>query len=201
MPPPATPTRSETSHRGAGNHSGASRAEENLLETVVQTVPTSRPVICKQTDVAEGVIDAAAQGTHDHDRGRISLQGAAQRQLEVGLILVARVPQDLSFRVRGRPPSDGIRGIQVTDQNVGNQAQRTRVSGTAVGADDEVARLKQAPGSGQIRQDTVGEYQDCTGFMKAREGTCLCLRKWVPEGKRNPPSAEDDSAMMFPPPA
>ena len=83
------------------------------------------------------MIEAPTRAADHHDPARPLRDGRVERQLQVGRILVGRVPLDPDARALERLQAVGTDRVEVADRQVDPLPERERVVGAAVGRDHE----------------------------------------------------------------
>ena len=118
--------------RAAGQHSFAADDLDDCLAQLRVEHDCSEAFIGKQQERTEEMIQPAARAAQDDDSLRFESESGDKGQLEVGRILIDRMPLNTSStskRFRGD-------GVEVTDEHVDLQPKPSRMLGTAVRGDD-----------------------------------------------------------------
>jgi hypothetical protein len=136
--------------------------------------------------VGQEVVEAATTGADDRDVRRLMALRGAERELEIGRVLVRRVLLDHRAFVARPLERLGTHRVEVTDHQVGAAAERVDVLEPGVGRDD--VRI---PGERVVptRIDGVaaGEHQDVhrrsrhSWACRRREGSEGSLRRHDPD--------------------
>ena len=93
-----------------------------------------------QEQVGEEMIEAATAGAEHGDLPSAERAGGVERELEVGGVLVDRVPVDPGAAGDRTLDLRGLGAVEIADHEVDAQPQRERVGDTGVGRDDERCR-------------------------------------------------------------
>lgn len=115
--------------------------EKGFLHSVVKSnVKGRKSMVSQQGKVAEGLVEASAQGGNDDNFAEVPPKGIIQGQFEVSLVFVTRMFNHADSSPFHRTSNVGGQRVKVADDDGRDPSESQEVTGSAVGSEENVFR-------------------------------------------------------------
>lgn len=155
--------------------------EKRLLLSVCDFCPDARGFcLDEQPNAGQGLIETAAEDTHELDvRGPV-MDGRLERKLSVDFVFLDRMAEKLRSMSRGPSHQPGGRRVEVADDDVRRHAQPACRTQATVRADQEISVAQPAAEILVRPQRAIRDYDGC-------------LRQAAPDGSAALPAGPEGS--------
>jgi len=133
-------------------------AEQDLLHPIVEPyMKIGKPRIDEQSNVPQGLVEAATQGSDDHEAFRVHLDYAVDGQLEIRFILIFWKDFESHPIIFELSDCSCFSRIQVADDEIGSDPKGQGMTRPAIGTEDGITRAYQSASFHKVGEFPVGK--------------------------------------------